>query len=230
MHTIREVRGEVVIAPVDAILLRLESVLRVTRIAMKILAARAIRRAETPDLCAGGLFAPASVGHVHDLHRVLCISHNFNVVLDVVPEDVVSVDGETVGSGLNHRDGGVALGIDVGPVLVGFGVEDVVLEIDSVLGEYSEDALSALREIDMKFPGCTTGGGDVVGDVLGNGVVEVGVPLWVGELCGIGVSFQDICAFGELVEVEEGLVLLVMSPEGPRSLVLPVRMCGQIHG
>ena len=99
----------------------------------------------------------------------------------------------------------MALLVHVGPVLVGLGVQDVILEVDAILREDGNDTLSALGEVDLELPGRALSRWDVVGDVLRDRVVKLDVPQGIGELRGVCVELQDIRAGWGLVVVEVGL-------------------------
>lgn len=53
----------------------------------------------------------------------------------------------------------------------------------------------------MQVPGRSVGAGDVVGHVLGNAVVEVGIPFWIRELDSFLMESQDISSSWTVVEV-----------------------------
>jgi hypothetical protein len=128
-----------------------------------------------------------------------------DVVLDILAKNAVSVDCETVRVRLDHGNRSATLRVHISPVLVSLRVQDVVLEIDAILGKNGNDALSTVGKVDLELEACALGRGDVVWDVLGDGVVEFDVPGGIGELRSICVEFEDICAGRCLVVVEVGL-------------------------
>lgn len=133
-----------------------------------------IRSTKSPDLRSGGLFSPASVRS-----SVFTISNDLYIVFDVVAKNSVTIDCHAVCSGYDHGDLDItSCRIDLSPVLVHLGVENVILIVDTVLCEDSNGSLDTLREIDMCAPRCSAFRGNVVRYVLCNAVVEGGIPCW----------------------------------------------------
>jgi hypothetical protein len=128
--------------------------------------------------------------------------------LNEVPENPFCVDSKAICACFDpiylHCPGG---GVDGSPVLVRGGVQDVVLEVNGVLGEDSEGLECAIGERDLSFEGSTIRGGDVVWGVFGDGVIKLGIPGWRSvfqsvlteslKACGGGASVKEI----ELLEV-----------------------------
>lgn len=220
-----KVGREVVCSPVVAVLLGLQRLVQVKLVSVSVLSRRLVGGADTPYFLAGALLVPV---HARVL-RLAGLDHD--VVLGVLSEDAVSVDGQSVGALLDAGDLDVAgAWVDVGPVLVGFGVTFVVLEVDAVLGQDSEWLGGALGELDVSLPRSALGGWDVVRHVFGNVVVEVGVPVWCRVLQRIRTKLLQCCCLGALVIMEIGLwvvrrcvwsMVIVRHSLG--------QMCGRIH-
>lgn len=117
-------------------------------------------------------------------------------------KDVVGIDSKTVCSSLDSRDRGTTTLVKISPVLVGLGVEDVILEINTALCENGNGILGSLGKINLDLKLSTALGRNIVRDVLGDGIIKVGVPFRVSILSSVGLGFEDIGLFGEFVEVE----------------------------
>src|ERR1700712_2208282 len=129
---------------------------KVRCVAVQVFAAAFVWRADSPNFRARGLFSPAGVCSVY----FSC--NDFNIILSILPEYPFGIDGQAVGSCFYGWDRDITRGrINVGPVLVGGSVEDVVLKIDAVLGEYCNGFDSVGREVDVAFPGCAARRGNV---------------------------------------------------------------------
>lgn len=194
---VREVRREVVHRPVGPVLGRVQRVVRVFLVPVLVLAGTLVWHADPPQLGAAAFFGPGggqAGGFAGD---------ELDVVLGVLPEDALSVDGEAVRASFDGGDGDESgLRVDVAPVLVRAGVGLVVLEVVAAGGEHGQGLDGALREVDFGFEGGAARGWDVVGDVLGDGVVEGLVPGWGVEFQGLVAEGHDVgsgCAFVEMV-------------------------------
>lgn len=121
-----------------------------------------VRRADTPELCAGGLGDPSC--------RCSCGSaclHDYTV-LRVLPKYAVAVDCQAVRSSLDagQRDGTV--GANVAPILIRLCVKVVVLEIESIASKDGDSVGDASWESDLTCPSATTGGLNITRNVLSN--------------------------------------------------------------
>lgn len=224
VNTIRIVLGEVIRRPVDAVLLRLQRLGSVWLKAVTVLARGLVGGSNAPELLAGRLFLPG------DLCLFRLASLDLDLVLGELSKDAIGVDGQTVRTSLDHGNGRSAAVVEIGPVLVCVDIEHIVLEVDTALGKNSDGVLGSLGQINPDLKGAAVLGRNIVGDMLGDGVVKVGVPLGIRILSGIGLSSQDIRVGREAVEM---VVLLsavrhVHLPE--LGVYLQVRMCGQSHG
>lgn len=195
VNTIREVLGEVVLTPVDAVLLRLQRLGRVWLETVAVLTRGLVGGSNAPELLARRLLLPS------DLCLFSLASLDLDLILGELSKDAIGVDGQTVCASLNHGNGSSAIAVEIRPVLVGVDVKNVVLEVDAALGENGDGVLGSLGKIDSNLKGTTVLGGDVVGNMLGDGVVKVGVPLGISILSGIGLGSQDIRVGGEAVEM-----------------------------
>lgn len=131
---------------------------------------------------------------------------NHNVVLGVVAEDGVGVDGESVFALLDAGNGDFARGGgDVGPVLVCGCVEDVVLEVAPVFRENGNGLLGAGGKLDACFEGAAARGRDEIGHMLCDGVVEGGVPVWSEAVL--------LCVFAELLERAARVEVEILRPK-----------------
>lgn len=117
-------------------------------------------------------------------------------------KDVIGIDSKTVCSSLDSRNRGTTTLIEISPVLIGLSIEDVILEINTALCENGNGILGSLGKIDLDLKLSTALGRNVVRDVLGDGIVKVGVPFGVSILSGVCLGFEDIGLFREFVEVE----------------------------
>ena len=117
-------------------------------------------------------------------------------------KDTIGINSKTVCSSLDSRNRGTTTLVKISPVLVSLGIEDVILEINTALCENGNGILGSLGKIDLDLKLSTALGRNVVRDVLGDGIVKVGVPFGVSILSSIGLSFEDIRFFREFVEVE----------------------------
>lgn len=62
-------------------------------------------------------------------------SFDDDIVLDIIAKNVVGIYSQSICAGFDAVDLYIAgLRVDVSPILVSFGVENVVLKIDTVLG------------------------------------------------------------------------------------------------
>jgi hypothetical protein len=117
-------------------------------------------------------------------------------------KDVIGINSKTVCPRLDSRNSGAPTLVKIGPVLVGLGIEDVILEINTALCENGNGILGSLGKIDLDLKLSTALGRNVVRDVLSDRIVKVGVPFGVSILSSVGLSFEDIGLLGEFVEVE----------------------------
>lgn len=92
--------------------------------------------------------------------------------------------------------------------MVRFRVDDVVLEVDARRRQDGDGSApgggvgaAAAGQSDDALPGAAAGGRDVVGDVLGDVVVELRVPRRVGVLQRVVAEFLQGCAGLAAVEV-----------------------------
>lgn len=117
-------------------------------------------------------------------------------------KDVIGIDGKTVCTRLDSRNRRSTTLIQISPILVGLGIKDVILEINAALCENGNGILGSLGKIDLDLKLSTALGRNVVRDMLGDGIVKVGVPFGISILSGISLSFEDISLLREFVEVE----------------------------
>lgn len=126
-----------------------------------------------------------------------------DVVFCVLSENTLRVDSKSISPRFHHGDGNIASArVDITPVLIRRDVLYVILVVDAVLGEDSDGADNVVWEIDVAFPGCAASGGDVVGDVFSNRVVEGRVPGWGVVLEGVVAEVEEGGGGGAAVEVE----------------------------
>lgn len=117
-------------------------------------------------------------------------------------KDTIGINSKTVCSSLDSRNRGTTTLVKISPVLVSLGIEDVILEINTALCENGNGILGSLGKIDLDLKLSTALGRNVVRDVLGDGIVKVGVPFGVSILSCVGLSFENIRFFREFIEVE----------------------------
>ena len=121
-------------------------------------------------------------------------SLNDDIILDEVPENPFRVDSQAICACFDpiylHCPGS---GVDGAPVLVRGGIQDVVLEVNGVLGEDSEGIEGAFGERDLGFEGSAIRSGDVVWHVFGNRVIKVGIPGWRGVLQSVLTEVLKAC-------------------------------------
>jgi len=117
-------------------------------------------------------------------------------------KDVIGINSKTVCTRLDSGNRGTTTLVKISPVLVSFGIKDVILEINTALCENGNGVFGSLGKIDLDFKLSTTLGRNVVRDMFGDGIVKVGVPFRVSILSSVGLSFEDIGLFREFVEVE----------------------------
>lgn len=146
VHTVGKVLGEIVDCPIETVLLRLVGACGVTLIAVTELATAPIGSPDAPELGAGGLGSPCCRG------RGCRVGPDGDVILDILAKDPGAVNGETVSTGRDARDGNFAAAADLGPVLSGFGVQVVVLEVPSVAGQDCHGFRDACWETDAARP------------------------------------------------------------------------------
>ena len=200
-HAIWEVVDEIVGRPIDPVLLRVKRMGSISLVTVLVLAAALVGRTDAEYLFAFALFCPL------DLRRLLFARSHLDAILDVLPEDVIRVDGKPVRASLHPRYGRSPIAtVDLGPVLVGVRVEDVVLEVHPVLGQHGDRILGPARQLDdAQVPGAAGRRGHVVGNVLGDRVVEVRVPFRIGVLRRVSLKREQVRASREMVEVEVSL-------------------------
>jgi hypothetical protein len=142
-----------------------------------------VRSTNSPNFLAGRLFSPADV-LLLSLTRI-----DLDFILCILSKDVVSVNSETVCPRLDSRNRRSTTLVKVSPILIGLGIEDVILEIDTALCENSNGILGSLGKINLDFKLATAFGWDIVGDVLGDRIIEIGVPFGVSILSSVSLSF-----------------------------------------
>lgn len=117
VDAIGKVGRVVVLGPVDAVFLRVQRMGGVALVAVAPLAAALVGSADSPELSACSLSFPMGLG-VGGL-----AGSDDDVVLGVLAEDAIGVDGQAIGPGLDARDlYCTCTDVDVGPVLVRCGV------------------------------------------------------------------------------------------------------------
>lgn len=105
-----------------------------------------VRRANAPELCACRFSLPCGTSG----GRLVC--RYMDIVLLKPTEHLVGIHGQAICSGLDTRDFNVAVRVNLGPVLVRLGIEDIVLKWIAIGGEYGEGTLRTFREVDLASP------------------------------------------------------------------------------
>jgi hypothetical protein len=164
-------------------------------VSVAIFAGTLVWGADSEDLGSLALLTPC------DTDALLLAASDDDIVLGEITKDTLSVDGQSVCPSLDTRKCRGACGVNLGPVLVRLGVEDVVLKVNGVLSEDRNGlrGLAGQRYLDIKR--ATLRGRNVVGNVLCDRVIEVGIPRRVCVLSRVGTRLKDGSACWEVVEV-----------------------------
>jgi len=102
---------------------------------------------------------------------------NADAILDVVPEDAVGIDSETVVSCYNMVDSAVAIARDLTPVLECFWVRRVVLEAGLIHTQHRHWSLCTYRELHPSPPPPSSRRRNKPDNMRRNGIVEICVPF-----------------------------------------------------
>ncbi|KAK6699420.1 hypothetical protein SNK05_012231 [Fusarium graminearum] len=196
IDTVGEILDKIPVGPIDSVLFRLQRLGRVRFETVTIFTRSLVRSTNSPKFFAGRLFSPANVLFL-SLARA-----DLDLILGILSKYVVGINSETISPRFDTRNSRSATLVKVSPILVGFGIKHVILEIDAALCENSNGVLSSLGKINLDLKLSTAFGRNIVWDVLGNGIIEIGVPFWIGVLSSVSLGFEDIGRARESIKVE----------------------------
>lgn len=164
---------------------------------MPIFTSRLIWSADSPKLSPSRLLNPLGLGGGG------LASGDLDVVLRIPTPDSISIHSKTIRIGLDARNSDFAcLRVNVSPVLVGLGVFNVVLEVNSVCCKNSKRFLCSLWKAYLALPGTTACCWDVIGNIFGNIIVEFGIPGGISKFDSVIVEIKDSGILGPFVEMK----------------------------
>ncbi|KAI6762954.1 hypothetical protein HG530_008934 [Fusarium avenaceum] len=145
VDSVREVFDKIPVTPVDAVLFRLQRLGRIRLETVTVFTRGLVGCADSPELLASRLFPPA------DVLLLSLASLDLDLILCVLPKNVIGIHSETVSSRLYSGNCSSAALVEISPVLVGLCIENVVLKVNAALCENGDGVLGSLGKIDLNL-------------------------------------------------------------------------------